>query len=148
MAEFFDISLEQIEVIKELWEKNRLYHENNSAFFKESYRDLIFEQRMEGFKGYSSEDLKITVAREDEGPIGYCISTIEAGKGELASLHVEEAKRGTGIGKALAECHLAWMREKDCHAIGVTVSPENETTIGFYRKLGFFPNALYMQIKK
>ncbi len=148
MAEFFDISLDQIEVIKELWEKNRIYHEKNSEHFKAMYRDLVFEQRMEGFKAYDSDHLKITVARRDGSCVGYCISTIETEKGELASLHVEESQRGTGIGRMLAERHLQWMGEKNCPTIGVVVSPENNAAIGFYQRLGLFPNALYMQNKR
>ncbi len=37
------------------------------------------------------------------------------------------------------------LKENNCKVIGVTVSQENETTIGFYKKLGFYPNTLYMQ---
>jgi len=74
MSEIFDISYNDIDIIKNLWEKNRLYH-------------------------------------------------------KIASKHIE------------------WMREMNCKVIGVTVSQENESTIYFYRKLGFYPNTLYMQQK-
>ncbi len=40
---------------------------------------------------------------------------------------------------------MEWLKENNCKVIGVTVSQENETTIGFYKKLGFYPNTLYMQ---
>ncbi len=40
---------------------------------------------------------------------------------------------------------MEWLKENNCKVIGVTVSQENETTIGFYKKLGFYSNTLYMQ---
>ena len=62
-------------------------------------------------------------------------------------MHVNETNRGSGIGKKLVSKHIEWMKEKNCKEIGVTVSQENEHTIGFYKKLGFYPNTLYMQMK-
>ncbi len=142
MNEIFDISYNDVEVIKNLWEKNRQYHENTSEYFKESYRFISFEERI---KAFENQTIKITVAKSDEGYIGYCISTIIDGKGEIDSLHVDEHNRGKGIGKKLVIKHMEWFKENNCRVIGVTVSQENESTIGFYKKLGFFPNTLYMQ---
>jgi ribosomal protein S18 acetylase RimI-like enzyme len=147
MLELFDISYDEVEVIKDLWDKNRQYHENSSEYFKESYRTMRFEQRIQAFSVFDKETMKITVAKSSDKYIGYCISTIIEGKGELESLHVDESSRGKGIGEKLVRKHLEWMNENNCSVIGVTVSQENEPTIGFYRKLGFFPNTLYMQQK-
>jgi ribosomal protein S18 acetylase RimI-like enzyme len=142
MNEIFDISYDEVEIIKNLWEKNRQYHENTSEYFKESYRFISFEERI---KAFENQTIKITVAKSDDGYIGYCISTIIDGKGEIDSLHVDEYNRGNGIGKELVIKHMEWLKENNCKVIGVTVSQENETTIGFYKKLGFYPNTLYMQ---
>lgn len=147
MIELFDISYDEIEVIRELWEKNRQYHENSSEYFSELYRSMNFDQRINAFGVFDKETMKITVAKSNEKYIGYCISIAIDGKGELESMHVDESCRGNGVGKGLAQRHLEWMNERNCKVIGVTVSQENETTIGFYRKLGFFPNTLYMQQK-
>jgi ribosomal protein S18 acetylase RimI-like enzyme len=147
MSEIFDISYDHIEVIKNLWEKNRKYHEDTSEYFKESYRLVNFEDRMKAFSRFNKYTMKITVAKKNDEYIGYCISTISDGKGEVDSLHVDKGNRGNGIGKNLVTIHLDWMKEKNCKAIGVTVSQENETTIGFYKNLGFYPNTLYMQQK-
>lgn len=147
MNEIFDISYDEIEVIKALWEKNRQYHENSSEYFKESYRFISFDQRIKAFNVFNKETMKITVVKNSDEYIGYCISTIIDGKGELDSLHVDESNRGNGIGKKLVSKHIEWMREKNCKVIGVTVSQENDSTIWFYKKLGFFPNTLYMQLK-
>ncbi len=142
MNEIFDVSYNEIEVIKNLWEENRQYHESTSQYFRESYRYISFEERI---KVFENKTIKITVAKSDDGCIGYCISTIIDGQGEIESLHVDENNRGKGIGKKLVIKHMEWFKENNCRVIGVTVSQENESTIGFYKKLGFFPNTLYMQ---
>ncbi|MCK4258838.1 MAG: GNAT family N-acetyltransferase [Halanaerobiales bacterium] len=147
MNEIFDISYDEIAVIKSLWEKNRQYHENSSEYFKESYRFISFDQRIKAFGVFNEETMKITVAISNDEYIGYCISTIIDGKGELESLHVDETNRGNGIWKKLVIKHIEWMKEKNCKVIGVTVSQENESTIWFYKKLEFYPNTLYMQLK-
>jgi len=145
MSEIFDISFDKIGVIKNLWEKNRQYHEDSSEYFSETYCSICFDERMKAFGAFDKDMLKITVARDNGEYIGYCISTIVEGKGELESLHVDESKRRIGIGKELAVAHLEWMKENNCKVIGVTVSQENIYTINFYKKLGFYPNTLYMQ---
>lgn len=145
MIEIFDIPFDKIEVIKNLWEKNRKYHEDSSEYFSEAYRSIYFDERIKGFKAFYKDALKITVVKDNDEYIGYCISTIVEGKGEVESLHVNETKRRIGIGKELVVAHLEWMKENNCKVIGVTVSQENESTINFYKKLGFYPNTLYMQ---
>ena len=145
MIEVFDILFDEVEVIKNLWERNRQYHEDSSEYFSEAYRSICFDERIKVFREFDKDTLKITVAKDKGEYIGYCMSTIVEGKGELESLHVDESKRGLGIGKELVAKHLEWMKENNCKVIGVTVSQENESTINFYKKLGFYPNTLYMQ---
>jgi len=147
MIEIFDISYAEVEIIRDLWEKNRRYHEDSSEYFKKSYGSIKFEERIKVFSGYSEDKIKISVVKEKEKYIGYCISIIDGNKGELGTLHVDETVRGNGIGKKLVGKHIEWMDGKKCCEIGVTVSQENNLAIGFYKKLGFYPNTLYMQMK-
>ncbi|MCB2317321.1 hypothetical protein LGL55_18615 [Clostridium tagluense] len=49
MSEIFDISYNDIDIINDLWEKNRLYHEGSSEYFKESYRSIRFDERIRVF---------------------------------------------------------------------------------------------------
>jgi len=145
MNDIFDITYEELQLIRDLWEKNRIYHEKNSEFFGELYQSVNFEERMKAFGELPKEMLKITVIKSDDDYIGYCMSTIVNGKGELESMHVDEGSRGQGLGEALGIKHVQWMKEMKCNVIGVTVSQENEATIRFYKKIGFRPNTLYMQ---
>lgn len=147
MLKLVDINYSEIDVIRILWEKNRVYHQTNSQFFGDEYRNLSFDERIKAFANYDGEAIKITVAQLKDEYVGYCISTIVDGRGEVASLHVDEGNRGKGIGRHLANNHLEWMKERNSTVIGVTVSQENEAAKAFYRGLGFFPNTLYMQMK-
>lgn len=145
MYEFFDIKYNEISIIKELWEKNRQYHEDTSEYFGQLYHSINFEDRIKIFAGFNEDTLKITVAKENGEYVGYCISTIVEGSGELESIHVSASKRGKGIGKELAIKHINWMKKNNCKVITVTVSQENKNTVHFYKSLGFYPNTLYMQ---
>ncbi|MHC1724301.1 MAG: GNAT family N-acetyltransferase [Aminipila sp.] len=147
MIKIMDICYDEIKIIRNLWEKNRLYHENISDYFKESYSSISFDERMEAFNVFNKNTLKITVAKNNDQYIGYCISTIVDRTGELQSLHVHESNRGNGIGRQLVSEHIQWMKKMNCKVIGVNVSQENDPTIAFYKKLGFYPNTLYMQQK-
>ncbi|WP_425449624.1 GNAT family N-acetyltransferase [Dethiothermospora halolimnae] len=147
MVKYYDIPFEQIGGIKELWEKNRQYHENTSKHFKEIYQFIRFDEKAKSFSGFPKDKLKITVAEKDNQYVGYCISTIRGDKGEVESLHVDSESRRMGIGRELMNRHIKWLREKSSKVIGVTVSQENDSTISFYKKLGFYPNTLYMQMK-
>lgn len=145
--DYIDITFENITLIKELWEKNREYHEKNSEYFSNDYQKISFEDRMSKFKDFNEEMYKISLCQENNKVIGYCISTVNNLVGELESIHVEQSKRKLGIGENLVNTHVQWMKQMECEKIGVTVSQENTATIGFYKKLGFYPNTLYMQVK-
>lgn len=147
MTQYKDINYKDIHLIKDLWEKNRQYHEWTSEHFGYKYKGLIFEDRMLGFESMNDEDMKITVASEGEIVIGYCLSVVDAGIGELATLHVLHDKRKRGIGQKLVDSHLDWLKKSTCNEIKVIVSQENDQTISFYKTLGFYPNALEMIYK-
>ena len=97
MIELIDIEYKEIDTIKELWEKNREYHENSSEHFGELYRSLNFDERIKAFSVFDGDTMNITVAKKDGKYIGYCISTAVDGKGEVESIHVAESCRGGGV---------------------------------------------------
>lgn len=147
MYNVIDINYESVNDIKELWEKNRIYHEKQSIYFKELYQSITFDYVIKTLKNFNKNDLKISVALKDNSCIGYCISFVHIGRGELKSLHVDENYRKLGIGKDLVNKHIVWMKDKECKSINVKVSHENNPTISFYKDLGFCPNTLDMQLK-
>lgn len=147
MYRIFDIDPEEVEVIEELWESNKIFHQEISRHFKELYTSITFEERMKDLRSIDREEIKVTVVQRDGRYIGYCISKIKEGRGELESLHVARESRGMGVGKTLSNKHIEWMKGSGCSSIGVRVAHENDDAISFYRKLGFFPNTLRLQLK-
>lgn len=144
-----DIPYSRISIVKDLWEKNRSYHENLSEDFGYIYTNIVFEERITHLDMFDNDQIKITVAENlsTKEIVGYCISTIKENEGETQSLHVEENKRGLGIGKNLMYSHLEWMKNKGCTNIIITVAFENKNTIGFYKTLGFKENTIEMRLK-
>lgn len=144
-----DIPYSQISIIKDLWEKNRSYHENLSENFGYIYINIVFEERIKHLDMFDNAHIKITVAENisTKEIVGYCISTTKGNDGETQSLHVDENNRGLGIGKNLMNSHLEWMRKKGCTNIIITVAYENKNTIEFYKTLGFKENTIEMRLK-
>ncbi|MCT4618757.1 MAG: GNAT family N-acetyltransferase [Marinisporobacter sp.] len=149
MVGYRDISFSEVSIIKEVWERNRKFHEEISKFFKHLYTDIVFEERINGFSSFDQEHIKITLAENTDNNrvLGYCISTFEGNKGEPQTLHVIEEARGKGIGKELMQRHMEWLKSNGCETITITVSYENYNTIEFYKSMGFMPNTIEMRLK-
>jgi len=63
----------------------------------------------------------------------------------IDDLCVDEAFRGTGIGKALYEHVLAFARETDCYNVTLNVWACNTGALRFYEKLGLLPQKIGME---
>lgn len=149
MINLLDIPFTQVSLIKELWEKNRIYHRNISQHFSDVYDKIYFEERINSFSIFDEQHLKITVAEDSLSSqiVGYCISTYEETTGETQTLHVDEKHRNSGIGKKLMDSHINWLKNNGCKTINITVAAENFNTIEFYKSLGFKANTLEMRLK-
>ncbi|WBW96326.1 GNAT family N-acetyltransferase [Oceanirhabdus sp. W0125-5] len=150
MVCYRDIPFSEVSIIKEVWERNRKFHEDISKDFKYIYSDIVFEERINGFSVFDKEHIKITLAEDEDSGIllGYCISAFEGNQGETHSLHVVEESRGTGIGKELMKGHIKWLKANGCEDITLAVSCDNNNTIEFYKTMGFRPNTIEMRLKK
>ncbi len=143
-----DIALSELSIIKELWEKLNQIHLKDSNYFKEHYQTFTFEKRCEKLYKMKEDTIKIQVICDSGNAlVGYCISTIDEGSGEIESLFVEELYRGAHLGKRLVENALDWLKEKGCKKIGVSVAEGHETVFNFYKQFGFYPRLTYLQLK-
>lgn len=149
MVSYKDIRVNEISIIKELWERNRKYHEKISENFNFLYSDIIFEDRISRFKSFNEKNIKITIAIDDRNSevIGYSISTLEHNKGEIETIHVLENYRGKGIGKFLINSHISWLKANNCSSIVLSVDYSNANTIKFYKSIGFAENIVEMRLK-
>lgn len=76
---------------------------------------------------------------------GFCIARIDRAppiheetlRGEITDLGVRPAARRRGLGRALAEAALGWVRERGVAHVEVRVMVANLEGQGFWRALGF-----------
>jgi len=136
---FKELSMDEIDLVKPLWQKLNTHHIQCSEFRKE-FKKNIFEKRINKIK---DNNLKIMAGYNDENKIiCYSITSISPNDvGELDSIYVEENYRGTGIGKKLMEMSLEWLDQNGIDDIFIIVAAGNENALNFYNEFGFKPRA-------
>jgi ribosomal protein S18 acetylase RimI-like enzyme len=88
----------------------------------------------------------IVLAYEKDLLIGYCITSLVDGVGEIDSLFVSENYRGNGIATCLMDTSLNWLKQNNSQKTIVKVSAGNEDAFDFYARQGFFPRLIELQM--
>lgn len=137
----------KINAVKNLWNKNRLFHQENTTCFSIDYVNLNFEDRMKNLLNRSKLS-KITVVENKNGQvIAYCMSIIDkANSGEIATLYVEEEYRRMNIGKNLLQLHIGWFQDNNAVNVGVEVLHDNLSAVNLYESVGFRKDTMKMRI--
>jgi ribosomal protein S18 acetylase RimI-like enzyme len=78
-----------------------------------------------------------TVAEDDDGVIGYQISTAGPGGGHLARLAVHPRAQEHGIGYTLVRDMLAHFSRRGAFKITVNTQSDNVASLALYEKIGF-----------
>lgn len=65
---------------------------------------------------------------------------------ELENIYVNEKERSRGVGRLLVEAFLKWASEQKAERASVCVFSPNEKAIGFYKKIGFSPYDMTMEM--
>ncbi len=146
---YYQIPLNQLVTIESLWKKLNEIHANLSPDFGEHYNQMTFEHRTLKFHAIKEEDIRITIVKDQDEAIGYCITTtdMENTLGALESIYLKPAYRQRGIGEALVEDSKGWVRTKGCQKMVLSVSVGNESVLDFYKKVGFYPKLLQLELK-
>lgn len=149
MSEIFqDISLGEISILKECWEELNKIHETDSVYFKEYYHKFTFDERIQSFLNINEKNIKITIIKNDQSILGYCISTMSNNIGEIDSLYLNPEIRSKHFGQRLVELHTKWLKSNGCKKIVVTVSYGHDSVLKFYNKLGFYERLIELEIKE
>jgi len=91
-------------------------------------------------------DTLVLVAEDPEGRLeGLCVARRLEGsrvarvreRAEITDLGVAPERRRRGIGRALAEGALGWLRERGVPHVAVRVADANPAAQAFWRRLGF-----------
>jgi ribosomal protein S18 acetylase RimI-like enzyme len=92
-----------------------------------------------------SSNKKAIVAEEDGRVVGYLLGSIEKRSPIFKTTHiafisdagVTRERRNRGIGTKLVKEFVAWAKEKRMKYITLSVIPDNELEVKFWRKHGF-----------
>lgn len=131
-------NLKDMELVKPLWEKLNAVHLEKSVHFKGKYKRFTFEQRMKPILEKADRGrIKIDLLMDGEKAVGYCISSIEHGQGEIESIYIDEQYRKGGWGSRLMEDAMHWFQANGIEDISIAVVYDNEDALPFYEKHGF-----------
>ena len=78
-------------------------------------------------------------------PVGYCVSTVSEGQGEIDSIYIEEAYRHSGIGDNLMKKAIAWMDKLLITNRIIEVGAGNEEVFRFYARYNFYPRVTILK---
>ena len=91
------------------------------------------------------------VALQDGKIVGSIISHIWGKVGWFGPLEVEATQQGQGIGKALVQESLKYLKSKGCTTRGCETMASSPKNVGFYMKMGFrakgLSNVLYKHLE-
>ena len=79
----------------------------------------------------------IWVAERDGAVVGFVGLIVEGRRGELEPLVVTRDARGSGVGRALAECVIAAAREQGLRRLDVRPAARNVSAVQFFHDAGF-----------
>jgi RimJ/RimL family protein N-acetyltransferase len=139
---------EGLDHIGPLWLELRHMHRARSTHFSTVLGSKTFPQRREELLQKSSSGLlRVELARTGDGNIiAYCVSSIDGDlKGEVDSIFVTAAHRGTGIGTRLMKDGIRWMEGLGVKDIRLTAIVGNESIHAFYARFGFRPKHVLLE---
>ena len=133
--------INEIQLIKPLWEKLNLIHFNKSVYFKSKYEKFKFEKRMESINRISENGtVKLDVILDNDTMeyVGYCLSLIEDNIREIESIFIEKQYRGYKLGDKLMINALNWFESNSIINVQINVVYANDEVIPFYERYGFY----------
>ncbi|PHD40114.1 GNAT family N-acetyltransferase [Bacillus toyonensis] len=143
------ITLEEIEVIRNPLDKLHAYHNSKSKFFSGDYPRITFEERIKEYEKnlkYGEYRVELLIEAETDNILGFYIAYGKKVSGKIEVLFVDEKYRRNGLGLKLMNSAMEWFKEKQIYEIELTVVYGNEA-VSFYEKLGFYPRSIVMTTK-
>jgi ribosomal protein S18 acetylase RimI-like enzyme len=152
-VEYRATDISDIDLIQPLWILLNEHMRQRATTFRSHFEQMNFGERKAHFTkaamtGLVRVDLAYDPLRGGRY-VGYCVSSLslETG-GEIESIFIREGYRSLGIGSTLVNRALAWFSENGSVRNRVSVSDGNEAAGGFYKKFGFYPRMMVLELKK
>ena len=134
------ITIEEIDVLRESLDKLHEYHNSKSIYFSGSYPRITFEERIEQYKRNAKSGkyrIELLNDRDTSNIVGFCIVYSTKISGKIEVLFVDEKYRRNGLGEKLMDSAMEWFGENHINEIELTVVYGNEV-VSFYEKSGFY----------
>jgi GNAT superfamily N-acetyltransferase len=79
---------------------------------------------------------------EDDRLVAFNVAHASGVEGWMGPLAVRPDRQGLGLGKAVVEGAIEWLKEAGVTTLGLETMPRTVENIGFYSRLGFLPHHL------
>ncbi len=97
----------------------------------------------------ANPDLRLFVVDEGGAVIGTVLGAVLPGLThggrswmQIENMVVDEARRGSGIGRALIDACVDFARERDCYKVQLQSDEQREGAHRFYERAGFLPSSV------
>ena len=126
-----------------------MYGKLNAYFYEVGYLlphpENVGEAWLESFRRTLGRFSNVFVADKEGRLLGFILCRLKRLPahmgglmvGEVSDVWVEAEARRSGVGQALVQTGVAWMREQGVHSVEVQVLGGNEGSLRFFESLGF-----------
>jgi len=126
-----------------------MYTQLNTYFYEVGYLlprpENVGELWLDSFRRTLGRFSNIFVAEQEGRVLGFHLCRLKrlpaymggVMAGEVSDVWVEPEARSSGVGAALVQAGLAWMREQGVHSVEVQVLSQNAGSLKFFERLGF-----------
>jgi ribosomal-protein-alanine N-acetyltransferase len=99
--------------------------------------DRLWQNSLDTLRRAFAQALIATVAENDNGLIGYQLSTGGGQRAHLARLAVHSSMQGRGVGRALLGDLFARLVNSSIYKLSVNTQSDNVVSLSLYQKMGF-----------
>jgi len=99
--------------------------------------DPLWQNSLETLHRAYTQSLIATVAENEDGIMGYQLSTGGGQRAHLARLAVQAARQGRGVGRALLRDLFARLTNHGIFTLSVNTQSDNAASLSLYQKMGF-----------
>lgn len=126
-----------------------MYEKLNAYFYEVGYLlphpENVGEAWLESFRRTLGRFSNVFVAEREGLLLGFILCRLKrlpafmggVVVGEVSDVWVEAEARRSGVGQALAQTGVEWMRGQGVHSVEVQVLSGNEASLRFFESLGF-----------
>lgn len=150
MIQIERISIDDLDLLEDLWSKLNKHLEEKSSNFKTELSKKTFRKRLEPIIDRVKDGKDYILVAKDKGKIiGYMISSIDKfSVGEIDSIYVERDYRSSKIGKRFIESALEFFDKNNTEKEILRITEGNIEVENFYAQFDFQVRSYVLQRNK